>query len=259
MIALLAVGVISPFFLDATAEVRSTYQSLGKMVEDRPMQVTNIRFGYDAGEFGRFGVRNWDVSSLTDRRREAHRHEFYHTEFGAVWQYDIDLAEGWTLKSELNLSWTLYRRFDSRESNRTYRWLQLTQSVENRYVVPFWTMRKCFHGNDYFYFRAGLRRRFDLPFGTYLMPSVYADGGSSRNQKRVFGAKGGGMEWNEGASSVSARLEFGWRVNDAVSAFVFIEQYEVVGGDERRKNRSSSYRCAHNDWTHGGVGVRIRF
>ena len=53
MIAVLAAGVLSPFFLEMTPEVRSAYQSLGKIVEDRPMQITNIRFGYDAGAFGR--------------------------------------------------------------------------------------------------------------------------------------------------------------------------------------------------------------
>ena len=74
MIALLVAGALSPFFFEATLEVRTTYQSLGKIVEDRPMQITNIRLGCDAGAFGRFGVRNWDVSSLTDRRHDAHRH-----------------------------------------------------------------------------------------------------------------------------------------------------------------------------------------
>lgn len=93
MIAILAAGVLSPFFLEVTPEVRSTYQSLGKIVEDRPMQITNVRAGYDAGDFGRFGIRNWDVSSLTDRRHDAHRHAFYHFEFGPTWEYDLKLAE----------------------------------------------------------------------------------------------------------------------------------------------------------------------
>ena len=51
---LLAAGVLAPFFFEATPEVRSTYQSLGKIVEDRPMQVTFVRAGVDAGAFGRF-------------------------------------------------------------------------------------------------------------------------------------------------------------------------------------------------------------
>ena len=65
MIAVLAASVLSPLFFEVTPEVRSSYVSLGKLVEDRPMQITNIRAGYDAGDFGRFGIRNWDVSSLT--------------------------------------------------------------------------------------------------------------------------------------------------------------------------------------------------
>ena len=259
MIAVLAAGVLSPFFFEATPEVRSTYQSLGKIVEDRPMQVTNIRFGYDAGAFGRFGIRNWDISSLTDRRHDVHRHVLYHTEFGPAWQYDIDIADGWRLKSDLTRSWTLYRGFDNRSSDKTYHWYQLDQSLENPYLVPFWRVRKCFRGNDYLYVKAGVRRKFALWEDFYVTPSVFAEGGSSRNNRRVLGPKRGGGDWREGVSSVSLRLELGWRISEHFTAFAFVEQYEVVGGDERRMTRASSCRCAHNDWTFGGIGVRMKF
>ena len=257
MIAILAAGVLSPFFFEATPEVRSTYQSLGKIVEDRPMQITLIRAGVDAGEFGRFSVRNWDVSSLTDRRRDVHRHALYHIECGLTWQYDVDIADGWRIKNDLTRSWTIYRGFSADSGNRTYHWYQLDQSVENPYLVPFWRVRKCFRGNDYLYFRAGVRRKFVFADDFYVLPSVFADGGSSRNQKRVFGPKRGGGDWREGASAVSLRLEFGWRISECLTAFAFVEQYEVVGDDERRTNRASSYRCAHNDWTHCGVGLKM--
>ena len=257
MIAILAAGVLSPFFFEATPEVRSTYQSLGKIVEDRPMQITNIRFGYDAGAFGRFGVRNWDVSSLTDRRGDVHRHALYHTECGLTWQYDVGIADGWRLKNDLTRSWTIYRGFSAGSGNRTYHWYQLDQSVENPYLVPFWRVRKCFRGNDYLYFRAGVRRKFAFADDFYVLPSIFVDGGSSRNQKRVFGPKCGG-DWQDGVSSVSLRLELGWSLSEHITAFAFVEQYEVVGGDERRTNRASSYRCAHNDWTHCGVGLKMR-
>ena len=74
-----------------------------------------------------------------------------------------------------------------------------------------------------------------------------------------LGEKRGGGDWREGASSVSLRLELGWCISECLAAFAFVEQYEVVGGDERRTNRESSYRCAHNDWTHCGVGLKMRF
>lgn len=258
MIAILAAGVLSPFFFEATPEVRSTYQSLGKIVEDRPMQITNIRGGYDAGEFGRFGIRNWDVSSLTDRRQDAHRHALYHTEFGPAWQYNFDIADGWRLKSDLTRSWTIYRGFENRAANRTYHWWQIDQSLENPYIVPFYRLRRCFRGNDYLYFKAGLRKSVTFLEDFYLTPSVFVEGGNSRNKRRVFGAKQGG-EWRDGVSSVSFRLELGWKATDCLTAFAFVEQYEVVGGDERRTNGASSYHCAHNDWTLGGIGLRLRF
>lgn len=259
MIGLLAAGVLSPFFLDVSPEVRSSYQSLGKLVEDRPMQITSVRLGYDAGDFGRFGVRNWDVSSLTDRRHDAHRHALYHTEFGPTWQYDLKFCSDWRLASDLTRSWTIYRGFDNGASNKTYHWWQIDQSLENPYLVPFYRARKCFRGNDYFYFRAGVRRKFAFWDCFYATPSVFVDGGSSRSQKRVFGARPDGARWSSGVSAVSFRLEFGWSVCECLTAFAYVEQYEVVGGEARRANSGSSYRCAHNDWTHGGIGLRLKF
>ncbi len=259
MTGLLAAGALSPFFFVASPEIRTTYVSLGKIVEDRPMQVTNLRFGFDSGSFGRFGVRNWDVSSLTDRRHDAHRHALYHTEFGPTWQYDLDFCEGWRLASDITRSWTLYRGFSDSSSDKTYHWWQVEQSLENLYAVPFWRIRRCFRGNDYFYFKAGVRRRFPLPSDLYVTPSLFAEGGSSRNNRRVLGAKPDGGRWGSGVSSVSLRLEFGWRISECLTAFAYAEQYEVVGGYERHANKTSGYACAHNDWTHGGIGLRLKF
>ena len=258
-LALAAASLLSPFFLEVTPEVRSSYVSLGKLMEDRPMQITNVRAGYDAGDFGRFGIRNWDVSSLTDRRHDAHRHACYHVEFGPTWEYDLKITEEWTLKSDVTRSWTLYRGFDKEASNRTYSWCQIDQALANPYLVPFYRVRKCFAGNDYVYFKAGVRRRFGIWESLYLTPSVYAEGGSSRHYRRAIGIRPDGERWSDGVSSVSFRLELGWSFSDNFSAFAFVEQYEVVGQAARHTISASSYRCAHNDWTLGGIGCRIRF
>ena len=141
--AIVAASLISPFFVEVAPEVRSSYVSIGKLMEDRPMQITSARVGYDAGDFGRFGVRNWDVSSLSDRRHDVHRHALYHFEFGPTWQYDVELFEGWAIKSDLTRSWTMYRGFksDYSSSNRTYSWWQIDQELANPYVTPFYRLR----------------------------------------------------------------------------------------------------------------------
>ena len=261
MTAVLAAGILAPFFVDVTPEVRSSYVSLGKLMEDRPMQITNVRVGYDAGMFGRFGIRNWDVSSLSDRRHDVHRRAFYHFEFGPTWQYDIELLDGWTLKSDITRSWTMYRGFksDYASSNKTYSWWQIEQELANPYLVPFYRLRKCFRGNDYVYFKVGVRKRLPLFKDFYLTPSVYAEGGSNRNYRRAIGTRPDGERWHSGVSSVTLRLELGWSFLEHVSAFVFVEQYEVVGQDARSVIETSDNRCAHKDWTLGGVGCRIRF
>ena len=176
---------------------------------------------------------------------------------GLTWQRDIEIADGWRLRNDLTRSWTMYRGFGDGASNRTYHWYQIDQSLENPYVVPFWRVRKCFRGSDYLYFKAGLRRRFEIRDGISVTPSVFAEGGSSRNQRRVLGEKPRG-DWDEGVSSVSFRLEGAWRLSDCADLFAYVEQYEVVGGEERHAIGKSRYRCAHGDWTHFGIGIRFR-
>jgi hypothetical protein len=88
---------------------------------------------------------------------------------------------------------------------------------------------------------------------------VYVEGGSSRNYRRVIGARTDGERWSDGMSSVTFRLELGWTFCQNFSAFAFVEQYEVVGQAARHAIDASTYRCAHNDWTLGGIGCRLRF
>ena len=255
----LAALTLSSFFLEVTPEMRSSYQSLGKILEDRPMQVTNVRAGYDIGALGRLGIRNWDVSSLTDRRADAHRHALYHTEVGPTWQYDGEIVEGWVLKSDATYSWTIYRGFRHGKGDRTYNWVQLDQSIENPYVTPFGRARCCFNGNEYVYFKAGLRKRFGFCDDFYCTPSVYMEGGNGHIQTRNFGVMPDGGKLKGGLSTVSGRLEIGWRINAKFTVFGYVDQYGVVGGDARRTNAKNPYRCAHNDWTYGGIGIRMKF
>ena len=92
-----------------------------------------------------------------------------------------------------------------------------------------------------------------------MTPSVFTDGGSPRYQKRTFGRAIDGGDWRGGPSSVSFRVELSWALGDGITLFAYVEQYDVAGGDHRRTNAASGYRCAHNDWTHGGIGIRARF
>ena len=262
MISLLAASLISPFFVDFTPEVRTTYVSLGKIVEDRPMQTDFIRVGYDAGTFGRFGIYNFDVSSLTDRRADVHRHALYHTEFGPFWDYDWKIADDWTLRNGLMAVVTLYRGFDDDASNGDYGWIQVGQSLENPYVVPYYRMRRYGLDTDYFYFRIGVRRKCRFLERFYVTPEICVDGGNSRNYRRVIGTNVNDRDgdWGHGGvSSITFRLEAGWEINANFTLFAFVEQYEVTGEDARDSNAASSNPCAHNDWTLGGVGLRMWF
>lgn len=239
-------------------EFRSTYISLGKLMEDRPMQVTGLRLAYDLGDFGKIGVRNWDVSSMTDRRHDAHRHALYHTEIGPTWEHDLRISDEWRLHNDFTTSCTFYRGFENPDSNRTYWWWQNEPALVNPYLTPFCRFRRCVYPIDYLYCQIGVRRRFDLGKGFYVTPGILAEGGNRRNQNRVFGRRADGESVRAGFHAFTPRLELGWTVNAHLTFFAWVEQYEVFGS-ARRVNADYAYRCAHNDWTYGGFGLRASF
>lgn len=259
-LAILASSLLAPFFVEVSTEVRSQYQSLGKVLEDRPMSVTGARVGCDAGDFGRFGIRHWEVSSLTDRRSDVHRHALYHTEFGPTWQYDIPFGDDWRLKNDLTYSWSIYDGFENPDSNKAYQWVQAIQSLENPFVVPYSRLRRTFVGNDYIYVQFGFRRKCPVLSDFYVMPAVYFEGGNKRIWNRTLGKPKDRGSWTPGGIiSMTMRLEAGWKVNDSLTVFGYVEQYEIVGGEARKANDALDYNCAHTDLTSGGIGVRLKF
>ena len=74
------------------------------------------------------------------------------------------------------------------------------------------------------------------------------------------------VKWGcPGAWQARATMDFtipardGWEVCSWAALFAYVEQYEVTGHDARTSNAASSNKFAHNDWTLGGVGLRMRF
>lgn len=257
---LILATLVSSFFFTATSDVRTSYVSLGKLMEDRAMQYNFVHAGVGAGAWGRFGIGDLEISSLTDRRNDVHEHGFYHSAPEVFWTHSLELAEGWKYRGKLTRGWTIYRRFDNPDSNHTYSFWMYEPSLENPYLTPFARLRRAFTCRDYFYFRAGVSHRFALGESFYLTPSVSIDGGNGRLMKRNYGRNACASHWGSGGvGDIVPRLEVGWKIREGVTLYAFVEQYEVVGHDARRSVDASTNRCLHNDWTLGGIGFRLKF
>ena len=72
-----------------------------------------------------------------------------------------------------------------------------------------------------------------------------------------------GPEWKPIGKRKVRVVLWGVTHNHAKGKFDGLRQlpdlYEIVGQAARHAISASSYRCAHNDWTLGGIGCRIRF
>ena len=242
-------------------ELRTTYVSLGKLVEDRPMQATAAKGNIDLDFLGRFGVTFWGLSSLSDRKHDVHRHVLYFNDIGPYWNYDWEIAEGWKLKSEVSRQWSLFRGFRPTYANseHTIHWYQVDQELANPYLTPFWRIRPVFRPADLLYFKIGVKRRFPLWDDFYVQPAVQVDGGDSVNNERRYGKRANRRRQPHRAGSMIFRLEFGWKVSPSLTAFATVEEYLVVSSAARGSVAASSDPCAAKDLTLGTVGVRWVF
>lgn len=262
MVVAAARGELGDLHLQATPEIRTAYISLGKIVEDRPMQTTAIKGSVDGDFLGRLGVTFWGVSSLTDRKDYVHRHALYFNDIGPYWGYDIAFAKDWTLKSELSRQWSLFHGYEPEyeSSAHSIHWWQLDQELANPYLTPFWRLRKVIRPMDLFYFKAGVKRRFAFLEDFYILPSVFLEGGDVTNIERRLGRRpNGGRYNNPTVCSITFRLELGWRISKNFTAFAAVDQYDVVLKSGRNAIRDSSDLSAHTDLTVGSVGVRLSF
>ena len=255
-------GELGDLHLTVTPEVRTAYISLGKVVEDRPMQITSAKGNVDLDFLGRLGVTFFGVSSLTDRKSHVHWHPLYFNDIGPYWGYDWEVAEGWTLKSELSRQWSLFRGFEPEyeSSSHTIHWWQLDQELANPYLTPFWRLRKVHRPMDLFYTKFGVKRKFPFLEDFYLMPMVYLEGGDVTNIERRLGKRPNGGRYNNPTTcSITFRLELGWRISRYFTAFAAVDQYDVVLKSGRDAVRASADECAHTDLTVGSFGVRCSF
>ena len=254
-------GALGDIHGRVTPEVRTTYISLGKIVEDRPMQITSAKGNIDLDLLGRLGVSYWGVTSLSDRKEYVHRHFTYFNDIGPYLGRDFELAEGWTLKSELSRQWSLFRGFEPayHASERTLHWSQLDQELANPYLTPYWRLRKVFKPIDLLYFKAGVRHPFDLGHGFFFTPAVQVEGGDSTNNQRRLGRRPNGRNHPEGIASLTFRLELGWKATQNLTAFAAVDRYDIVSRTGRESVEASRDPCAAKGITVGSVGLRICF
>lgn len=256
---------LSPFGASLDLQTRSAYHSRMRVVEDRPVQVVDFRLYADVGALGRFGVLNWNYSSLCNRCSDIHRRAFNEVDFAAFWRYDMELTEGFTLCSEVMSWWiTLPQNIEpyrGKSDNSLYE-LWYVASLENPYLVPSLLIRRGWLTESWVYFKYGVSKPFEIcdfgdasaPRPLTLTPGFFVETGSNGLFEMRFGKKASGT-YHTGIGSCIAQVSLDYRLSDHVSLSALLQQFGVVSSDARDGVHGNHRR----DFTMFRVGARFVF
>lgn len=265
--AIRAEGVdISPFSISALPEVRTAYQSRGRIIENRPVSTFLGRAAYEVGPFGKIGLWNWDVSSLGNKRRDVHQRPFNEVDMGIFYHYDwaFDDEGDWTLTNDLLKDWiTLngYRpEYRARKADATISEWRFEQSLKNPYVAPYYLFRRGIQPNDWFYTQIGARKPIALPWNLTFTPIFYVETGNEYHFERRYGKRvDGGRHYHSGAQSTNLKFELAWKMSDNVSFLATLHQFDIVSEDARDAVKAKQTAEARRDLTIFSIGLRARF
>lgn len=265
LLGLLASSLLSPFFLDVTADVRSAYITRGKVIEDRPMQITHIRPGWDTGVIGKFGYRGWLVSSLTDRRSEVHRRAFYETDSGIFWNYawKIDEDGRWRFVTEVLKNWMKFNGYTAaahaKGSDDSIDEWRFGNALENPYVTPYWLHRRGIREKDWSYYQVGLRKKFPLSESVSLTLDYQVDFGNRRHMLVRYGGFRDGTSYSNDIQSSTVFVTLGWQVTDWCELRAGVHQFDLLSSKARRACDDHKANFGHKDLTVGVISCRLRF
>ena len=232
--------------------------------EDRPIQSNLLRLDVSLDEWGGVGLWHWHYNSLTDRMREKRDCQLTEMDWGVFYNYGWEIAEGWTLKSEIMIRWftfLFYHEPYKGTSDHSMLEYYLEQALENPYATPLLRIRRCVHENDYSYFRVGLRRKFPVDWldcleGLTLTPAVYVDMGDDNQRKLRYGSRRpDGGDWSSGVMSAMGELTLSYPINSNFSTYMTLQQFGIID-DDARENTHHPY---HRDYTVFTVGLKCKF
>lgn len=264
MTNILASAALSALSFTYQPDVRTAYFSRGRISEDRPIQSNLLRLDCSLDEWGGVGLWHWHYNSLTDRLRDRRDCQFTELDWGVLYNYSLEIAEGWSLDSEFIVRWftmLFYHEPYKGISDKSIFEYYYDASLKNPYLTPTLRLRRGLHGQDYLNTRAGLRKPvetdcFGFIEGLVITPALYVDFGNERMRRLRYGAKRpDGSSWGSGIMSIVGELTATYPINEHFSVYSTVQQFGVADHDARDVMHAPNRR----DLTILTVGLKCRF
>lgn len=262
MTNLLTSAVLSALSITYQPDIRTAYWSRGRVSEDRPVQSNLLRLNVSLDDFGNVGVWHWHYNSLTDRPREKRDCQLAESDWAVFYNYDLELAEDWKLKTEVMIRWftfMFYHEPYKGDSDHSRLEFYVDQQLENPYITPTFRMRRSVRAGEYLYFRVGVKRTFPVDWfdsleGLSVTPAFYVDFGDD-NQLSRYGEHPHGKDWSSGIMSGLAELTVSYPLSDHFTCYATLQQGSVLNDDARAATHSPQ----HKDYTIFTIGMKCQF
>ena len=246
--------------ISASADVETAYICRGYVWDTRPFSVQDVSLGVDLGPFGTPEATIWTYSPMSSGGQSGSLSHYAYAEVDYLlrYYYDIDIAEGWRLRSGVGRQWVTNPGF---RGGRTLVDWQALQVLHTPWLTPYWRLRVIRRPIDETYWALGVKRSFELIEDLTLTADFFGDLGDRRHFHNLFGdwVDATGCRMGSGLHSLNFVLRLDYRLFEHVGLFAFVGQFCVVDGDARDAVKAMDVPEAKRDLTYGGVGVSVNF
>ena len=245
--------------VSAYADIETAYWARGVISDKKPYSAQFIDLSFDLNPFGRIGGYVWTASALaTSGQSYTRRNAYNEFDYAVYYGYGLELAEDWTLETTIAKKWVVLPGY--RPHVHSFSEWDISQSLKNPYVTPYYLLRRAYHGQQWCYWDVGLTRSWKFLEDFTFTATFFGEFGDSRHFAAQYGANPhGNGRYSDGLMALNLLLRLDYAVSENFGIFAFVHQFDVVSSDARAALGASSKPETVKDLTIGGIGVQLNF
>lgn len=244
----------------AYADIETAYICRGFVWDTRPYSAQSASAALDLEAFGIPEVTVWSQSAMSSKGTSAHMSHYAYAEIDYLirYYYDIELAEGWRLRSGVGRQWVTNPGY---HGGRTLTDWQVLQVLGNPYLTPYWRLRVITRPIKELFWCVGVKKSFQVTDALTLTVDLSADLGDNRHFVNLYGPRDGvdGARYHAGLKDFNFVLRADYAIVDHVSLFAFVGEFFIVHSEAREAVKSLEGPEMRRDLTYGGVGISVDF
>ena len=251
--------VIKRTHVSAYADIETAYWARGVISDKKPYSAQFIDLSFDLNPFGRIGGYVWTASALaTSGQSYTRRNAYNEFDYAVYYGYGLELAEDWTLETTIAKKWVVLPGY--RPHVHSFSEWDISQSLKNPYVTPYYLLRRAYHGQQWCYWDVGLTRSWKFLEDFTFTATFFGEFGDSRHFAAQYGANPhGNGRYSDGLMALNLLLRLDYAVTENFGIFAFVHQFDVVSSDARAALGASSKPETVKELTIGGIGVQLNF